>query len=177
MHVMKVALDQSDPILYHIIHMFHEKLECCGFHGIDDYYAQRQIDYPPPLDGKEQWRHTFRLSNSWITNCSADATSLLNLTHVCYAPEFCCSHGEGGSSFMGACPPAKWDGTRNIETSRRMYKHPCAWQIAKNFYNKALNIMVISIANLMTATVNAIHMAQWGYRRKPPSSKATEKAN
>ncbi|KIH61398.1 hypothetical protein ANCDUO_08332 [Ancylostoma duodenale] len=168
MHVMRVALDGKDDILNKIVHAIHEKLECCGFHSVSDYYNQGQIDYPPLLEGSQTGPQTFRLSNHWVHKCSNDTTELHNSTYICYAPKFCCSTIDKDLHDSGICPPMKWDGVSELVPSRKMYRQPCAWRFARNFRNKMLNVTIISVMNSLTAITNALHLLRWRSRSKPP---------
>ncbi|RCN35399.1 hypothetical protein ANCCAN_18733, partial [Ancylostoma caninum] len=170
-HVMKVALDGKDDILNKIVHAIHEKLECCGFHSVSDYYSQGQIDYTSLLEGNQPWQHTFRLSNRWIHKCSNEVTEIYNTTYICYAPKFCCSTIDNDPHDGDICPPMKWDGVSELVPvirSRKMYRQPCAWSFARNFRNKMLNLMIISVMNSLTAITNALHLLRWRSRSKPP---------
>ncbi|EYC19565.1 hypothetical protein Y032_0024g940 [Ancylostoma ceylanicum] len=177
MHVMKVAIDEEDPILNRIVHSIHEKLECCGFHSVSDYYSEGQIDYPPPLQGNQPWQYTFRLSNRWVHKCSNETTELHNATYVCYAPKFCCFTNDKDVRGGGACPPMKWDGVSRLVPSRKMYRQPCAWRFARDFRNKMLNVMIISVMNSLTAITNALHLLRWRSRNKPPPSTTAKESN
>ncbi|CAJ0608516.1 unnamed protein product [Cylicocyclus nassatus] len=165
MHFMRVAIHEQDPFLNSIIQTLHEQLKCCGFHSVNDYYTQRQIDYPPPSEGTNL--HSFRMSNRWIRNCSFIATEDFNATHICYAPRFCCADNKDGA-VIDACPPFKWDGTTQLSPSSKMYRHSCAWRVARNFHDKAVNITILSVTDLLVIMINGVYLLRWRSRMKPP---------
>ncbi|KAK6732850.1 hypothetical protein RB195_016927 [Necator americanus] len=166
MHVVRVAIDKEDPILNRILYALHEKLKCCGFHSISDYYTQSKVEYPPPTEGEEP--QTFRLSNSWIHNCTEEATAIFNSTHICYAPMFCCATINENVTSIRPCPPVRWDGFSELVPSSKMYQKPCAWRIARNFKNKTVNVTILSLVNAITAIANAVHLWRWKPKPKPP---------
>ncbi|KAK6018517.1 hypothetical protein OSTOST_15892 [Ostertagia ostertagi] len=118
------------------------------------------------------YNNSFRISNSWVHQCSAKATELLNTTAICYAPSYCCD-GEGEYIVPFACPPVKWDEVGKAEPPRQMYRHPCAQRIATSYRNKTLILTLIIMILTLVAVINAIHLLVWRSRLKP-SQKTSE---